>query len=73
MLCVIRIDDRLKVFEMDGRVYVKRAIREGKKYDAILLDAFDQDYIPEHLLNRQGASVPVAHRAIGGCSPAPWW
>jgi spermidine synthase len=48
-----RPDDKLKVFEMDGRVYVKRAVREGKKYDAILLDAFDQDYIPEHLLTRE--------------------
>ncbi len=46
-------DARLKVFEMDGRVYVKRAVREGKKYDAILLDAFDQEYIPEHLLTRE--------------------
>jgi spermidine synthase len=46
-------DAKLKVYEMDGRVYVKRAIREGKKYDAILLDAFDQEYIPEHLLTRE--------------------
>ena len=40
---------KLKVFEVDGRVYVKRALREGAKYDAILLDAFDHEYIPEHL------------------------
>jgi spermidine synthase len=32
---------------------VKRAIREGKKYDAILLDAFDHEYIPEHLLTKE--------------------
>jgi spermidine synthase len=43
----------MKVHEMDGRVYVKRAIREGRKYDAILLDAFDHEYIPEHLLTRE--------------------
>jgi spermidine synthase len=46
-------DAKMKVYEVDGRVYVKRAIREGKKYDAILLDAFDHEYIPEHLLTRE--------------------
>jgi spermidine synthase len=44
---------KMKVYEVDGRVYVKRAIREGKKYDAILLDAFDHEYIPEHLLTQE--------------------
>jgi spermidine synthase len=44
---------KLKIIEMDGRVYVKRAIREGLRYDAILLDAFDHEYIPEHLLTRE--------------------
>lgn len=44
---------RMKVFEVDGRVFVKRAIREGRQYDAILLDAFDHEYIPEHLLTRE--------------------
>jgi len=46
-------DPKLKVYEVDGRVYVKRAIREGTRYDAILLDAFDHEYIPEHLLTRE--------------------
>lgn len=46
-------DPKLKVHEMDGRVFVKRAIQGGKKYDAILLDAFDHEYIPEHLLTRE--------------------
>ncbi|MGC4029599.1 MAG: fused MFS/spermidine synthase [Steroidobacteraceae bacterium] len=44
---------KMKVIEVDGRVYVKRAIREGRHYDAILLDAFDHEYIPEHLLTRE--------------------
>jgi spermidine synthase len=44
---------KMKVFEVDGRVYVKRALREGTKYDAVLLDAFDHEYIPEHLLTRE--------------------
>jgi spermidine synthase len=46
-------DSKLKVHEMDGRRYVKSALREGRKYDAILLDAFDHEYIPEHLLTRE--------------------
>jgi spermidine synthase len=61
-----KVDDKLKVFEMDGRVYVKRAIREGKKYDAILLDAFDQDYIPEHLLTREFLDEVKSLLATGG-------
>lgn len=44
---------KMKVIEADGRVYVKRAIRAGQRYDAILLDAFDHEYIPEHLLTRE--------------------
>lgn len=44
---------RLHVTEMDGRVFVKRAAREGRKYDVVLLDAFDHEYIPEHLLTRE--------------------
>jgi spermidine synthase len=43
----------MPVTEVDGRVYVKRAGREGKQYDVILLDAFDHEYIPEHLLTRE--------------------
>ncbi|MDR3300481.1 MAG: fused MFS/spermidine synthase [Candidatus Accumulibacter sp.] len=37
----------------DGRVFVKRAQRGDKKYDLIVLDAFDQVYIPEHMLTRE--------------------
>jgi spermidine synthase len=43
----------MKVFEVDGRVYVKRALRAGTKYDVVMLDAFDHEYIPEHLLTRE--------------------
>lgn len=44
---------RMKVFEQDGRVYVKRAGRAGERYDLVMLDAFDHEYIPEHLLTRE--------------------
>lgn len=45
--------DRVKVFEADGRVFVKRALREKRQYDLVMLDAFDHEYIPEHLLTRE--------------------
>ena len=37
----------------DGRVFVKRAVKQGKKYDLILLDAFNSDYIPEHMMTKE--------------------
>jgi spermidine synthase len=48
-----REDAKMKVSELDGRVYVKRALRAGTKYDVVMLDAFDHEYIPEHLLTRE--------------------
>jgi len=48
-----RITPNVTVSEEDGRVFVKRAIQKGMKYDLIILDAFDHDYIPEHLLTQE--------------------
>jgi spermidine synthase len=48
-----RSDERLNVFELDGRAYVRQALRAGKHYDLIMLDAYDNQYIPEHLLTRE--------------------
>ena len=45
--------DKTRVIESDGRVYVKRALRSGQHYDLIMLDAFDHEYIPEHLLTQE--------------------
>ena len=39
-----------RVFVRDARVYTRRALRDGKRYELILLDTFDGDYIPEHLM-----------------------
>lgn len=44
---------RVRAIEADGRVFVKRALREGRRYDLVMLDAFDHEYIPEHLLTRE--------------------
>lgn len=46
-------DARVRAIAADGRVFVKRALREGRRYDLIMLDAFDHEYIPEHLLTRE--------------------
>src|SRR5690606_37354662 len=43
----------LNVIEADGRVQVKRALRQQQRYDIVMLDAFDHEYIPEHLLTRE--------------------
>lgn len=47
------VSERSRVVEQDGRVFVKRAIREKRRYDLIMLDAFDHEYIPEHLLTQE--------------------
>jgi spermidine synthase len=44
---------KMRVNVMDGRVFVKRAIEKGEKYDLIMLDAFGDVYIPPHLMTIQ--------------------
>lgn len=44
---------RVHVAIEDGRVFVKRAISRGEKYDLIILDAFDEKYIPPHMMTRE--------------------
>lgn len=45
--------DKVQTITMDARVYLKRALRDGKKWDLIVLDAFNGDYIPEHLMTKE--------------------
>lgn len=44
---------RQRVIFEDGRVFVKRAVQNGKRYDMIMLDAFKGQVIPEHLLTQE--------------------
>lgn len=44
---------RQRLFVDDGRAFIERAQREGRTYDMVMLDAFDVDYIPAHLLTRE--------------------
>lgn len=48
-----RENDRMQVILKDARVYTKRALTGADRYDLIMLDAFNGDYIPEHLLTRE--------------------
>jgi len=43
----------IRVHLQDGRVFVRHAIREHSRYDMVLLDAFETDFVPEHLLTRE--------------------
>src|SRR4029453_12173869 len=45
--------ERIQVFEHDARVWAKRATSNSKRYDLIMLDAFNGDYIPEHLMTKE--------------------
>lgn len=56
----------VNVIEADGRVQVKRALREERRYDLIMLDAFDHEYIPEHLLTQEFLKEVKALLAPGG-------
>lgn len=46
-------NDRVSTLNQDGRIYIKRAYSRGKRYDLIILDAYNGDYIPEHLMTRE--------------------
>jgi spermidine synthase len=48
----LRADARLRTIAADGREYVRQARRAGRRYDAVLLDAFDNDGIPPALFDR---------------------
>jgi spermidine synthase len=46
-------DDRMKAYVRDGRVQVRRLLRDKVKYDIIFADAFRGGYIPYHLTTRE--------------------
>ena len=46
-------DEQYETHVRDGRVFVKRALRKDRRYDFILLDAFNSDYIPEHMMTQE--------------------
>ena len=42
--------ERMQVFVADARVFTRRASGRARRYDLIVLDAFGNEYIPEHLM-----------------------
>lgn len=50
----------------DGRIFIKRAAIKKQKYDWIILDAFNGDYIPEHLLTKEFFEEVKSVLAEGG-------
>ncbi|MGD8787450.1 MAG: fused MFS/spermidine synthase [Phycisphaerales bacterium] len=50
-----REDEKLKVHISDGRTFIKKQLRNEPvpKYDLIILDAFNNDYIPFHLMTKE--------------------
>jgi spermidine synthase len=57
---------KTRVFIEDGRVFVKRSIPQHPAYDIVLLDAFDADYIPEHMLTKEFLEEVKSVMAPGG-------
>jgi spermidine synthase len=45
--------DKIHVEVVDGRIDIKRRGLRGEKFDLVILDAFNGEYIPEHLLTRE--------------------
>ena len=62
-----------RVFIEDGRVFVKRMGRARAQYDMIMLDAFENDYIPEHLLTQEFLREVRAILAPSGVLVANTW
>ena len=48
-----RPDERVHLTVQDGRAYVRQALRASKRYDLTMLDAYEHQYIPEHMLTRE--------------------
>lgn len=46
-------NDKITTEIKDGRIFIKRAKIKKEQYDWIILDAFNGDYIPEHLMTQE--------------------
>jgi len=59
----LREDDRMRVYTGDGRVHIRRFVREGRAYDLVFLDAFRGGYIPYHLTTKE--FMELVRRLVG--------
>ena len=46
-------NDKVTSQVKDGRIFIKRGLLKKQQYDWIILDAFNGDYIPEHLMTKE--------------------
>lgn len=46
-------DHNINITVDDARMFVKNAVESGSKYDIIIIDAFNGEYIPEHLMTQE--------------------
>jgi len=46
-------NENVRSIVQDGRIFIKRAALKKQQYDWIILDAFNGDYIPEHLMTKE--------------------
>jgi spermidine synthase len=46
-------NEQINSITQDGRLFIKRALIKQQQYDLIILDAFNGDYIPEHLMTQE--------------------
>jgi spermidine synthase len=47
------VSPTMKVVTSDGRVFVNDSARKGRKYDLVMLDAFELNYIPDHMMTKE--------------------
>lgn len=59
-------DEKNRAITQDARVYGKRAALRGLEYDLIILDAFNGEYIPEHLMTVEFLQEMQALLSDGG-------
>ena len=56
----------MQVHISDGRIFVKRMAERKSNYDLVILDAYEADYIPEHMLTREFLQEVKANMAPDG-------
>ncbi|MCM5681519.1 fused MFS/spermidine synthase [Schlegelella sp. S2-27] len=72
-------DHRLRLHALDARVFIEQSRRDGRHYDVIVLDVFDDDYIPQHLMTVEFLREMRSALAAGGWlvantfGPEPLW
>jgi spermidine synthase len=59
-------DAHVHIVVQDGRAYVRQALRGPMRYDLIMLDAYERQYIPEHMLTREFLQEVRSLLAPGG-------